>query len=70
MVSVAIIKSAPIKINDWSAKERKIAFTAAKNALKYMGVESTDVIQDGDITLAIRRLCKDSERKHVVEKYL
>ncbi|MEE9223090.1 MAG: hypothetical protein V3V40_06495 [Nitrosomonadaceae bacterium] len=70
MVSVALVKGDPIYIKDWSVKESKIAFTAAKNALKYIGVESTDVIQDGNITLTIRRLCKDSERKHVVEKYL
>jgi len=70
MVSVALIKQDPISINDWSIKESKIAFSAAKNALKYVGVEPTDVIKDGDISLTIRRLCKNSERSHVTENYL
>lgn len=73
MVSVAIIakdSGRPIPLAGWSKQERKFAVRAAKAALDGVGVESTDVPEDGAIATIVRRLCRDEERENVTESYL
>lgn len=73
MVSVALLprdRVGPIPRSEWTKRELKIARRAARLALEGVGDESTDILEDGQIALLVRRLCRDEERGQVLEKYL
>jgi len=55
--------------DQWNSKELRLALEACRRALRYVGESHTDIHEDGSITAVIRRLCKDDERKRVIEKY-
>lgn len=61
----------PLPVANWTPRERKIARRAAKRALEGVGDATTDVLADGpEITITLRRQCRDEERRQVLEKYL
>jgi cobalamin-dependent methionine synthase I len=73
MVSVALFfdRQGPLPRANWSQREQKIARRAAKRVLEGVGDPTTDVLEDGpEITIALRRQCRDEERRKVLEKFL
>ena len=73
MVSVALFsnfKQEQIHRMNWTKQERKIARSAALSALTDAGDSTTDTWEDSGSIIALRRRCRDDERRLVVEKYL
>jgi len=71
MVSTALYqKNSMLYRDQWSKQELRLALEACRGALRLVGESHTDIHNDGSITAVIRRLCKDDERKQVVEKWL
>lgn len=54
----------------WTKREREIAKMAAREAVAEVGESSTDHWEDSGSIIALRRLCRDGERRQVLEKYL
>ncbi len=70
MTSVAILLPGhPIPRDHWNHRMEKVAKKIARAALEGVGVEGTDIVESGNITHVIRRLCSDDERAQVTEKY-
>lgn len=60
----------PLPRANWTQREHKIARRAAKRMLEGVGDTTTDVMEDGNTIIALRRQCRDEERRQVLEKYL
>ena len=54
----------------WTKRERKIAKGVATGAIEDVGVSATDVWEDSETIIALRRECRDAERRQVLEKYI
>lgn len=72
MASVALFcdRQGPLSRENWSQRELKIAKRAARKALDGVGDSATDTLEDGRTIIAIRRQCRDEERREVLEKFL
>ena len=73
MASVALFdpqKQEQIHREMWTKREREIAKTAARDAIEDVGDMTMDRWEDSGSIIALRRLCKDDERRQVLEKYL
>ena len=66
MISVSV-DAIPVKF--WNAGMRKLAMRVAERVLAGAGVPSTDFVEDGTITINVRRQCSDEERSRVREPY-
>lgn len=54
----------------WSKREREAVKSIAREALEDVGERPSDMWEDHGSILALRRQCRDSERRQVLEKYL
>lgn len=54
----------------WSKREREAVKSIAREALEDVGERSSDIWEDFGSILALRRQCRDEERRQVLEKYL
>ncbi len=73
MVSVALLTrdyGGPLLREDWTRNEYKMARRAACAALDGVGVKNTDTTEDETTVTIIRRLCRDGERRRVLERYV
>lgn len=73
MASVALfdaVKQEQIHRELWTKREREIAKTAAREAVQDVGEIGTDAWEDSGSIIALRRQCRDAERRQVLEKYL
>ncbi len=73
MASVALFnneKQEQIPRQMWTKREREIAKQAARDAIENVGEINTDAWEDSGTIIALRRQCRDEERRQVMEKYL
>lgn len=71
MASIAVqIKTGPVFIQQLPNEVIGLMIEAANRTLQGVGVPETDIPEKGRITMVVRRLCRDSERAKVFEKYL
>jgi hypothetical protein len=73
MVSVAIhnhAKKRPYYVSEWTPDMKMQALAEAKQRLGGVGVDATDIVLFGQITVSIRRMATDAERLRVPENFL
>ena len=54
----------------WTKRERAMAKQAARQAIENVGEPGTDIFEDSGSIIAVRRQCRDEERRRVLESYL
>lgn len=67
MVSVSVNG---IRRAAWTPQENALAMRVVRRVLEGVGVPSSDRVEQGIITMLVRRQCTDAERKLVREPYL
>lgn len=71
MISIAIHRpNRPFYVSEWTPDMKMQALAEAKDRLRGVGVEATDIVQWGNITVSIRRMATDAERLRVPEDFL
>jgi hypothetical protein len=54
----------------WSPQAEALAIRVVRRVLEGVGMPSSDRVEQGTITMLVRRQCTDAERKLVREPYL
>jgi len=54
----------------WAPEHVAVVDRLIQRVLSGAGVPASDVTRDGDLTRVVRRMCRDAERRRVIEPYL